>query len=55
MSSPIFHRRWTSGNGYATLLQQTMRKGGRHMSYRLIAVDLDGTLLNSRKEIPEDE
>ena len=24
------------------------------MSYRLIALDLDGTLLNSRKEIPED-
>ena len=24
------------------------------MNYQLIALDLDGTLLNSRKELPED-
>ena len=29
-------------------------KGRRRMEYQLIALDLDGTLLNSRKEIPDE-
>ena len=54
MSSPIFHCRWTSRNGYGTLHQHNGRKGTLEMGYQLIALDVDGTLLNSRKEIPEE-
>ena len=32
----------------------TTKKGTSRMNYQLIALDLDGTLLNSRKELPED-
>ena len=47
-------RRFIISSHHAVIRDRTYRKEiHSHMHYRIIALDIDGTLTNSAKEIPE--